>query len=134
MIAQASRLFPDKSFAVGDIGALPYAHGSLGGIVSRYSLIHMDPSGLGRVFAHWADLLTSGASVVVSFFAADDLDSHGKPFDHKVATAYQLSPDVLLEDFERAGIEKLSVTRRGPLEGERPIGHASIMGTRRQDA
>lgn len=48
-ISQAWSAFPDLRFHVGDLAALDVADFSLGGIVTRYLLIHMLPSRLGDV-------------------------------------------------------------------------------------
>ena len=68
-IAEARNTFPDSQFHVGDLAALDNPDSSLGGIVARYSLIHMAPSRLGDVFGEWMRVFEPGAPVLVSFFA-----------------------------------------------------------------
>jgi len=126
MITEATRRFPDTTFASADLAALPHGDNAIGGIVSRYSLIHMDPTDLQPIFEHWAQLMGPGAPLLLSFFAAATPDTHGDAFDHTVATAYQLSPEVLAGRLETAGFEQLDVSVEPPPWGGRPIDHGVI--------
>ena len=97
-IAEARTAFPDAEFHVGDLTALDVADSSVGGIVSRHSLIHLLPSRLGEVFEEWMRVLEPGAPVFVSFFGSLTGDAHGTPFDHKVVTAYELFPATIASE------------------------------------
>ena len=48
-IEQARQAFPELSFDVGDMTATGFDRESLGGIVSKYSIIHLDPSSLSLI-------------------------------------------------------------------------------------
>lgn len=126
MIVHATQTYPQSSFAVADMGDLPHPGGSVGGILSRYSLIHADPSSLRSIFEHWAHLLEPGAPTTLAFFAADTPQDHGQPFDHKVITAYQLSSEVIVQQLDDAGFVAMSVTMRPFRESERAINHATV--------
>lgn len=129
LIAEARRAFPHAEFHVGDLGdlgALDIADASLGGIVARYSLIHMLPSLLGAVFDEWMRVLEPGAPVLVSFFASSSAAAHGTPFDHAVVTAYELFPATIARQLQAAGFVDIDVTVRTPRDGERPLEHATI--------
>ena len=65
LIAEARRTFPDGDFRIGDLTALDLADSSLGGIVARYSLIHLLPGRIGDTFEAWHRLLEPGAPVLV---------------------------------------------------------------------
>jgi SAM-dependent methyltransferase len=130
LIAEAQRAFPDTTFQVGDLTALDVASGTLAGIVSRYSLIHMPADQLVHAFAEFARLLKPGAPVLVSFFAANSADRHGAPFDHAVVTAYQLSPATLASQLSDAGFDRITVGTRGPVLGERQLDHGTILACR----
>lgn len=126
MIRQANRHFPDGQHLVGDFASLPHPVSSIGGIVSRYSVIHLPPESLALVFEEWARVLAPGAPLMLSGFAADRQD-HGQPFDHKVATAHQLCPEVLVEQLAEVQFCETSVSMRGPLSDEpRQMRHFAV--------
>lgn len=130
-ISEARSAFPDRQFHVGDLAALDHHEASLGGIVARYSLIHMDPSELGEVFVEWSRLLEPGAPVLVSFFAAPSVEDHGNPFDHAVVTAHALFPATIVEHLCDAGFTDLEVDVCAPPAGARPLDHATIIARTR---
>ncbi|MEM9653677.1 MAG: class I SAM-dependent methyltransferase, partial [Actinomycetota bacterium] len=66
-IAQARLAFPERHFTVGDLMALGVPDASLGGIVAKYSIIHLPPADLPAVFGEWHRALAPGAPVLVSF-------------------------------------------------------------------
>ena len=127
LLAQARLAYPHSQFHHGDITQLDLDADSLAGIVSRYSLIHMDPANLGPVFAGWLRILQPDAPVLVSFFAASSADAHGEPFDHKVATAYQMFPATVAEQLTASGFGPVQIGVRGPREVERPLDHATLL-------
>lgn len=126
-IAQARNAFPDLQFHVGDLTALDNADSSLGGIVSRYSLIHMLPSRLSAVFGEWMRVLEPGAPVLVSFFGSTSAEAHGTPFDHKVVTAYELFPATIARQLKHAGFTDVEIGTRPPPEGGRPFDQGTVL-------
>lgn len=130
MIGEARRRFPASRFEVGDLGALDLADGSLAGLVARYSLIHLAPARLARVFDEWARVLAPNAPVLVAFFAASSRETHGAPFDHAVATAYALWPEAVEAQLASAGFDRFEVAMRAPFEGERHLDHATVLARR----
>lgn len=129
-IAQARASFPDCDFHVGNLTALDVADSSIGGIVSRYSIIHLDPSVLGDVFAEWMRVLEPGAPVLVSFFGSLSAETHGTPFDHRVATAYELFPDAVGQQLQHAGFVDIDIGTRPTADGVRPFDQATILAAR----
>ncbi len=127
LIAAARREFPDAQFRVGDLAALDIADSSLGGVVARYSLIHMPPSRLGSVFDEWMRVLEPGAPVLVSFFAAPSAEAHGTPFDHAVVTAYALFPATIASQLQVAGFTDVEVAVCNPFDGERALEHGTVL-------
>lgn len=127
MIEQARKAFPELDFHVADFTALDLATGSLAGIVSRYSLIHLDPARLGDTFAGWHPLLAGGAPLLVSVFAARSAAGHAEPFDHKVAIAHALFPDVIIGDLEAANFTVVEVETVAPPPGGRAFDHCTIL-------
>lgn len=126
-IAEARKAFPDLQFHVGDLAALGNADSSVGGIVSRYSLIHMLPSRLSDVFEEWMRVLEPGAPVLVSFFGSSSADAHGTPFDHKVVTAYELFPATIARQLQDAGFADVEIGVRPPPEGGRPLDQGTVL-------
>jgi SAM-dependent methyltransferase len=127
MVAAAQRAFPGSKFQVGDLTALDVASSSLAGIVARYSLIHVPAPQLASIVREWSRVLEPGAPALVSFFAANSPGRHGSPFDHTVAMAYELFPATLASELHDAGFDHIKVGTRGPLDGERPLDHGTIL-------
>ena len=130
LIAEARRAFPNSEFQVGDFSELDIASDSLAGIVSRYSLIHVLPVELGSIFREWFRVLAPEAPILVSFFAASSAQTHGLPFDHAITTAYSLFPTTIAAELQHAGFVDCEVAIRPPLEGARPLDHATILARR----
>ncbi len=126
-IAEAEKAFPDSQFSVGDLTALDLADSTVGGIVSRYSLIHLLPTQLGSVFEEWMRVLEPGAPVLVSFFGSLSAQAHGTPFDHKVVTAYELFPATIAQQMRDAGFSDVETGTRPPPEGGRPFDQATVL-------
>ena len=79
----AAARFPDLNFRVGDLGALPVGDGSLGGILSWYSLIHTEPEQVPEILSGFARALRLGGTLLLGFFTGPQFE----PFDHAVVTA-----------------------------------------------
>lgn len=126
-INQGRRAFPRLTFGRGDLNALGLADGSLGGIVSRHSIIHLDPSTLDHVFAEWRRVLQNNAPLFLSFFGSRSADAHGSAFDHKVTIAHELYPATIgqmLRDADFTGIDLEAVPMP---RGGRPYDHTTIL-------
>lgn len=130
MVAEARRAFPHLQFKVGDLAALDMPDSSLGGIVARYSLIHVPPTHLGGIFDEWFRVLEPGAPVLVSFFASSSAEAHGSPFDHAVVTAYELFPATIASQLRDAGFGGVEVAIRHPIDGERRLDHGTVLAVR----
>lgn len=126
-VAQARNAFPDLQFQLGDLTALDHADSSLGGIVSRHSLIHNPPSAFAAVFAEWLRALEAGGPVFVSFFASRSADAHGTPFAHKVATAFEFDPATVGQQLRDAGFTDVRIEANPISEGGRPFDHATVL-------
>lgn len=127
-ISQARQAFDDLEFHVGDLAAIDATDSSIGGIVSRYSLIHLHPSRLSEVFSEWLRVLEPGAPVLVSFFGSRSADAHGTPFDHKVVAAYELFLPEVAQQLRDAGFTNIESGTLPPPEGGRPFEQATVLG------
>ncbi|MGH1565820.1 class I SAM-dependent methyltransferase [Mumia sp. DW29H23] len=90
-IASARRRFPHLDFARGDLAALPFASGSVAGVLSWFSIIHTPPDAVPVILREFARVLAPGGSLLLGFFDGDA----GVAFDHAVTTAYYWSADAL---------------------------------------
>jgi len=67
MVQEARRRNPQMRFQVGDMLALPFADGSLAGILSFYSIIHLDDEQLCTALAEMVRTLRPGGTASVAF-------------------------------------------------------------------
>lgn len=126
-IAQAQLAFPDLQFAVGDLKVLPFGDATVGGIVSKHSIIHSPPGELGHIFVEWFRVLEPAAPVFTSFFGSQSAEAHGTPFDHKVTTAYELFPATIADELKQAGFTDARIETTPPHEDGRPFDHAILL-------
>ena len=126
MIAQArARALLDGNrelrFEVGSMAALDIADGSLGGIVSRYSIIHTPPEDVPAILAEFRRVLAPGGCALISFPGTDDATPPTVPYDHSVFTAYRWWPDHFSALLHEAGIEEVGrLIERAEPEAPRP--------------
>lgn len=126
---EARQAFPHLSLLIGDLGRLGVPGQVLGGILSRYSIIHHQPAAHAHrsVFAEWRRVLMPGAPLLLSFFGSRSATAHGTPFDHKVITAYELFPVIVAEQLTDAGFSDIEIGVVPPGEGGRPLDQATIL-------
>lgn len=108
MIGLAREANPDLRFEVGPMAALDIPDGALGGVLSRYSIIHTPPQDLPPVLAEIARVLAPGGQLLISCFATDDPAIPTQSFDHAVVTAYRWSPDHLTGLLRDVGVSEVA--------------------------
>ncbi|MEY9870588.1 SAM-dependent methyltransferase [Streptacidiphilus sp. MAP12-33] len=107
MIALARVAYPELRFEVGSMAALDLPDGGLGGILARFSVIHLPPRDLRSVLAEFARVLAPGGHLLISCYATDaDAAAPTQSFDHSVATAHRWSPDHLSALLREAGLDE----------------------------
>jgi SAM-dependent methyltransferase len=117
LIEHARVSYPDLPFSVGSMAALDVADGTLGGVVSWYSVIHAAPADVPVYLAEFHRVLAPGGHLLLGFF-----ESGGEPlspFDHKVTTAYRWPIERLAGLTKDAGFQEVGRMLRQPLENER---------------
>ena len=73
-------------------------------------------------------VLEPEAPVLVSFFGSLSADTHGRPFDHKVATAYELFPGTIARQLQDGGFVDLEMGVRPSPDGVRPFDQGTVLG------
>lgn len=111
--------FPETTFRLGDLDALPVQSASLAGILAWYSVIHLSPELLPATIQEFTRCLAPGGSLLLGFFEGQQVET----FDHAVTTAYFWPVEEMARLLADAGFEITEVrTRADP--GARP--HAAI--------
>jgi SAM-dependent methyltransferase len=67
MIEQARGQYPELTFRIGDMFALPHEAGSLAGIVAFYAIVHLPTDELAAPFAECHRVLAAGGLLAVAF-------------------------------------------------------------------
>ncbi|WP_200308015.1 class I SAM-dependent DNA methyltransferase [Streptomyces adelaidensis] len=106
MIELAREAHPRLRFEVGSMAALDIEDGALGGVLSRWSVIHTPPRDLPAVLAEFARVLAPGGHLLIEFPATDGPHKETQAYDHKVVTAYRWSPDRLAELLRDHGLSE----------------------------
>lgn len=107
--------FPEATFRLGDLDALPVQSTSLAGILAWYSVIHVTPELLPGTIKEFARCLEPGGSLLLGFFEGQQVEA----FDHAVTTAYFWPVQEMARLLVDAGFEVTDVrTRADP--GARP--------------
>jgi SAM-dependent methyltransferase len=117
MIALARQAYPDLRFDEGSMTALDLDDGVLGGVLAFYSTIHLSPQHLPAVFTEFYRVLAPGGYLLLGFLASHD--PQPQAVDHKVALAYQWSPDSLAKLLHQPGFVEVARLSREPDEDER---------------
>ncbi|MEV6327725.1 class I SAM-dependent methyltransferase [Streptomyces sp. NPDC051909] len=118
MIGLAREAHPGLRFEVGSMSALDLADGALGGILSRWSIIHTPPREVPAVLAEFHRVLAPGGHLLLGFWATDD-SAPALVSDHAVAPAYRWSPDRLAEMLRESGIAEVARMVRAPQPTDR---------------
>lgn len=124
-VAHARVAHPGVAFRVGSFEDLPGGE-EYGGIVSWYSLIHLDPSEVRQTLARFRDTVPYGGSVLLGFFTAEVLE----PFDHLVAPAWVWPVEWMIELLEEHEFEVVHQERRQDTGVRRE--HAAVVAVHRR--
>ncbi|MEW2574667.1 class I SAM-dependent methyltransferase [Streptomyces syringium] len=119
MITTARQAYPGLRFDVGSMAALDIADGELGGVLSRWSIIHTPPQELPPILAEFHRVLAPGGHLLVGFSATDGPSHPTQVFDHTVAPAYRWSPDHLAAMLRACGLAEVARMIREPQPTDR---------------
>ncbi|MFJ4870074.1 class I SAM-dependent methyltransferase [Streptomyces sp. NPDC088757] len=119
MIGLARRAHPDLRFDVGSMTALDIADGTLDGVLSRWSVIHVPPDELPAVLAEFHRVLVSGGHLLIAFSGSEGPAHPTQVFDHAVAPAYRWWPDHLAATLRASGLAEVARTVREPRPTDR---------------
>ncbi|SCL41066.1 Methyltransferase domain-containing protein [Micromonospora pallida] len=120
MVAVARRTYPELSFQLGSMLALPLADGVLGGLVANYSIIHIPPDMLPTVFAEFRRVLAPAGHLLVAFQVGTDILHLSSAFGKDIALDFRrLEPDRVAELLEQADLPVRARLLREPRTNER---------------
>ena len=127
----ARRSYPGLRFGVGSMTALDLPDGHLGGIVAMYSIIHIPPDQLPRVFAEFHRVLAPGGHLLVAFQAGDERRHVTEAFGRRVCVdAYRLPPGYVAGLLSEAGLDLRAQLLREPHEGYETDQRAYLLARR----
>ncbi|HWD02499.1 MAG TPA: class I SAM-dependent methyltransferase [Amycolatopsis sp.] len=105
MVEVARKTYPDLTFEVGSLAALPLADSSLAGALAWYSLIHTPPDRIPALIAELARVLSPGARLLTGFQVGDGPKHITHGYGHDVVLdAYRLDPDFITGLLADAGL------------------------------
>ncbi|MFF9011630.1 class I SAM-dependent methyltransferase [Streptomyces sp. NPDC014870] len=119
MVELARLAHPRLRFDVGAMAALDIADGALGGVLSRWSIIHTPPRELPGTLREFRRVLAPGGHLLLGFSASEDASHPTQVFDHTVAPAYRWWPDHLAELLRESGFAEVARLVREPRPTDR---------------
>ncbi|MFJ1748016.1 class I SAM-dependent methyltransferase [Streptomyces sp. NPDC088116] len=114
MVGLARQAYTGLRFDVGSMAALNIADGVLGGVLSRWSIIHTPPEELPVILGEFLRVLAPGGHLLLGFSASEDSSHPTQVFDHKVAPAYRWWPDHLAAMLRESGLAEVARMVREP--------------------
>ncbi len=95
----ARTAYPDVTYEVGRAENTRQANGSLGGVLAWYSLIHTEPSEIGKALCEFHRIIRPGGGLALGFFEGPELE----PFEHAIITAWYWPMERLADAIEAVG-------------------------------
>lgn len=134
MLAVARARRPDLAFAAGDLRALPFGDGVLGGALVAYAIIHLDPGARRRAFEELHRVVRPGGPLMVSFHTAHlqhagPVVHFGEWWGHEVDLDFHfLDPATVSAELAAAGWTPHARLERAPLPGvEAPTNRCTLL-------
>lgn len=105
----ARRRYPGLRFEVGSMASLELLDGSLGGVLSWWSIQHTPPGELPAVFGEFFRVLGNGGYLLVGFHDGDDHRRPERAYGHPVSyDTYLLRPEWVGELLGAAGFSVMA--------------------------
>lgn len=123
-IDEARAAFPESTFNVGQVESLAAPTGSVGGVLSWYSLIHHEPSAFQEPLLEFGRVLRPGGNLLLGFFEGATVEM----FEHAIVPAYRWPVAVVCQELDMAGFDIIETHTRTSTE-HRP--HAAVHARRR---
>jgi hypothetical protein len=90
------------------MAALMIEDGALGGVLSRWSIIHTPPPEVPAILAEFHRVLAPGGHLLICFSASEGASHPAQVFDHTVAPAYRWWPDHLAAMLRDCGLTEVA--------------------------
>ncbi|RFU84749.1 class I SAM-dependent methyltransferase [Streptomyces triticagri] len=119
MIESAREAYPGLRFDIGSMSGLSIPDGELGGVLARWSVIHLPPEQLPAVLEEFHRVLAPGGHLLIGFSASAGPSHLTQVFDHAVAPAHRWWPDHLAALLRAAGLAEVARTVRAPQPTDR---------------
>jgi SAM-dependent methyltransferase len=119
MIELARQDHSGLRFDEGSMTALTIADGALGGVLSRWSIIHTPPPEVPAILAELHRVLAPGGHLLIGFSASEDPSHPTQVFDHTIAPAHRWWPDHLAALLRRIGLAEVARMVRQPQPTDR---------------
>jgi SAM-dependent methyltransferase len=133
MVALARQAHPGPRFDEGTMTALDVPDATLGGILARYSIIHLPTEQLPRVFAEFHRVLAPGGHLLLVFQVGDERRHRTEAYGHQISLPYYLRPpDRVAELLGQAGLAVHARMVREP-EQEETVPRASLLARKPAD-
>ncbi|GIE90619.1 class I SAM-dependent methyltransferase [Actinoplanes regularis] len=114
MIELARSAYPGLRFDECSMTALNIADGVLGGVLSRWSIIHTPPREVAAILAEFHRVLAPGGHLLIGFSASEGPSHPTQVYDHTVAPAYRWWPDHLAAMLRGSGLAEVARMVREP--------------------
>jgi SAM-dependent methyltransferase len=130
MVEVARSECPGLTFSVGSLLGLDLADGSLGGLVSWYSLVHTPRHLLPVAFGEFFRVLRPGGHVLLAFKAGDEKRRLTQGYGHDIdLDVYWFPPQLVIDLLAEAGFVESMRLVRAPEEHEKQP-QAYVMGVK----
>ncbi len=131
MVELAGRLYPHLSFVQGSMMRLDLPDGSLSGVSSWYSTVHLPHEAVPAAYAEFHRVLEPGGYLVLAFQAGDNVRHLDEAFGHRVDIDFvRRSPDRATQWLREAGFEPRSQLVCEPIPGRELARQAFLIARR----
>jgi SAM-dependent methyltransferase len=134
MVEVARAAHPQLRFEVGSMTSLALPANTLGGVVARYSTIHLTDAELPVAFAEFRRVLVPGGYVLLDFQVGDERVERTEAYGHAVElTAYRRPVATVATALEGAGFDVIAELTRAPDDREK-VPQCHLIGRRSRPA